>query len=102
MKIIPTKGAIINTQFTTRVGERALIDIRTSENKKVSFGSMVKLEDNTNIMGIINDNSQVYLSGLPEKGTLVLYSNKQHCKINYDLKDKKNKNGIYLLTLACQ
>lgn len=102
MKIIPTKGAIINTQFTTRVGERALIDIRTSENKKVSFGSMVKLEDNTNIMGIINDNSQVYLSGLPEKGTLVLYSNKQHCKINYDLKDKENKNGIYFLTLACQ
>ncbi|MEQ4987381.1 fimbria/pilus outer membrane usher protein [Proteus vulgaris] len=102
MKVIPTKGAIINTQFTTRVGERALIDINTRENNKISFGSIVKLESNTNIMGVVNDNSQVYLSGLPEKGTLVLYSSKDQCKINYDLKNKENKNGIYFLTLACQ
>lgn len=102
MKVIPTKGAIINTQFTTRVGERVLININTHNNKKISFGSIVKLENNTNIMGIVNDNSQVYLSGLPEKGTLVLYSGKEQCNLYYNLKDKENNNGIYHLTLTCQ
>lgn len=68
--VIPTKGAVVLSQYKTSIGNRALISISLN-NKAVPFGSIVTLKDDDNIQtGIASENGQVYLAGLPMKGVL--------------------------------
>ncbi|WP_439291065.1 MULTISPECIES: fimbria/pilus outer membrane usher protein [Rahnella] len=86
--VIPTRGAVVRADFKTRVGQRALVQMLFM-GKPVPFGATVSLLDNdSTVTGIVSDNGEVYLTGLPETGNIMAKwgngSNEQ-CKGAYTL-----------------
>ena len=86
--VIPTRGAVVRADFKTRVGQRALVQLLFM-GKPVPFGATVSLLDNdSTVTGIVSDNGEVYLTGLPETGNIMAKwgngSNEQ-CKGAYTL-----------------
>ncbi|STI19228.1 fimbrial outer membrane usher protein [Escherichia coli] len=67
---MPTQGALVRANFDTRIGVRALITV-TQGGKPVPFGSLVR-ENSTGITSMVGDDGQVYLSGAPLSGELLV------------------------------
>lgn len=66
--VVPTVGAVVRAAFNTRIGERALISLIQSGHA-VPFGAIVSLDGNDST-GIVGENGEVYLSGVPQTGAL--------------------------------
>lgn len=108
--VYPTKGAVVKAKFPTRVGMQALISL-TYRDGVIPFGAIAKLvdgdanEENTSIVG---DNGQLYMSGLPDSGTLLIQWGNSHsasCGAHYShLKDiaVTEDNPIRKINLTCQ
>ncbi|HDD8358615.1 TPA: fimbria/pilus outer membrane usher protein [Escherichia coli] len=104
-RVVPTKGAIVKANFATRVGGRALITLTRSDGTPVPFGSVVTLEDvnkKNSSVGVMGNNGEVYMSGLPEKGILkAVWGDKSQCYSSYQLPDQKEITGIFLTNSVC-
>lgn len=112
--VYPTKGAIVEAKFKTRVGRQAMLTLN-HQGKPVPFGAMVSLPtDDAMSAAIVGDDGMVYLTGAPQKGTLQVQWGSgpdQQCQVRYDLgelpkidKDAPNATamGIVQKTLVCQ
>lgn len=86
--VIPTRGSVTRAEFDTRVGQRAMVQLMFM-GKPVPFAATVSLlDDSRTITGIVGDNGEVYLTGLPEKGKILAKwgnGNNQQCRGNYSL-----------------
>lgn len=101
MKVVPTKGAVIPVKFSTRVGGRATMTISGRDGQAVPFGSLVMLEGKVNSAGIVGNDGQTYLTGLPAEGILdVKWSNGQ-CKVTYRLPKNTGPAGLYAMKGNC-
>lgn len=104
-KVFPTKGAIVKANFETRVGARALISLKRHDGSPVPFGSVVTLEggnESHSSVGVMGNNGEVYMSGLPKKGYLkVVWGEKSQCSASYHLPDQKGAAGIFLASSVC-
>lgn len=70
--VVPTSGAVVLANYHTHVGVRTLITL-TYHGKPVPFGASAYVsgpEDAKSSKGIVGDGGQVYLSGVPLRGTL--------------------------------
>ena len=67
--VIPTRGAVVRAKFTTHVGYRMMMMMMRPSGKPVPFGTTVSLLDATSA-GIVGEDGEAYLSGLPAKGSL--------------------------------
>lgn len=70
--VVPTRGAVVKASFTTRTGLRMLVTLNRN-GKPVPFGSMVTLkgqDERKPVTGIVGDDGQVYLAGMPAQGEL--------------------------------
>lgn len=94
LKVYPTNGAVVKAKFATRVGHQALMTLtRAGALGFVPFGATASLigsnaQDETT--GIVGDNGQVYLTGLPAAGQLKVVwgkSSDKQCKVSFNLKD---------------
>lgn len=89
--VYPTKGAVVKANFHTRVGYQVLMTLKQGA-KYVPFGAIATLiTDNSteNINSIVGDGGQVYLTGLPETGKLLVKWGEaaaQQCQVNFDLR----------------
>ncbi|WP_141700370.1 fimbria/pilus outer membrane usher protein, partial [Klebsiella pneumoniae] len=87
--VVPTRGAIVRAEYSGKKGIRALLQLVDTHNKFIPFGAMVNLasENSTNNnSGIVSDNGQVYLAGLPTTGVLLVKwgnSISKQCTVNY-------------------
>ncbi|HDR2681769.1 TPA: fimbrial biogenesis outer membrane usher protein [Enterobacter mori] len=78
MSVYPTHGAVVKANFATRIGYQVLMTLtRTGGHGAVPFGATVSLLQSTSAAkdettGIVGDNGQVYLTGLPQKGELAV------------------------------
>lgn len=108
--VYPTKGAVVKAKFSTRVGMQALIYI-TSNKGAIPFGAIAKLIDDDNEIentSIVGDNGQLYMSGLPNSGKLLIQWGSEHsssCIATYsNLKDLPitEDNPIRKMNLTCQ
>lgn len=89
VNVYPTKGAVVEATFKTRIGRQALLTLM-HDGKPVPFGAMAALkdsngEDNSSIVG---DAGMVYLSGMPQAGKLQVQWGRgadQQCQVNYNL-----------------
>ena len=100
--VVPTEGAIVRAEFTPRIGRRALISL-VHRGSPIPFGATVTL-DNAPGSGIVSDDGQVFLSGLPEQGTLLVQWGKQvseQCRAPYQL-PVDNSKSILQLQVECQ
>ncbi|ELG0976691.1 hypothetical protein AAF129_001575 [Salmonella enterica] len=51
---------------------------------------------------IVGDKGQVFLSGLPEEGLLLVNWGSASCRADYRLDISKNMNGIVMANAVCQ
>ncbi|HHR6225370.1 TPA: fimbria/pilus outer membrane usher protein, partial [Providencia alcalifaciens] len=89
--VYPTKGAVVKASFRTRIGYQVLMTLKQGA-KSVPFGAIATLmSDNSadNMSSIVGDGGQVYLTGLPETGELLVKwgdATAQQCQVNFDLR----------------
>lgn len=111
IKVYPTKGAVVTANFTTRVGYQALLTLLQRAKGPVPFGAVATVNsiDNKEYnTGIVGDDGQVYLSGLPEQGTLLVKwgtGARQQCKAFYNLVETEvssKNNPIRTLSVNCE
>lgn len=104
-RVVPTAGAVIPATFATRTGGRAVIALTRADGSPVPFGAVVSLtgqEKNHNGSGITGNGGKVYMSGLPETGTLrVSWGNNRQCQAQYRLPSRKGPAGVYTLGAKC-
>ncbi|HEX4502924.1 MAG TPA: fimbria/pilus outer membrane usher protein [Scandinavium sp.] len=107
--VVPTKGAVVLAKFQTSVGSRVLLNLIHS-GQAVPFGATVTLDSKDDMTeenaSIVGEEGQVYLSGVPEKGSLTAKwgdGGTQQCRANFELPPvrENNKVGIEQLNLIC-
>ena len=108
--VYPTKGAVVRANFTTKVGYQALITLQRRDNL-IPFGataSLIVVDDSDTNSGIVGDAGQLYMSGLPEQGNLLVkwgQRSDQQCRANFNLKNipaSSANNPIRSLKVACE
>lgn len=109
VNVYPTKGAVVMANFATRIGYQALVTLQLKESV-IPFGTVVTVgagNSKETHTGIVGDAGQVYLSGLPEKGTLTAKWGKgvnQQCQAAFNLTKTPAptaSNPVRQLTLHC-
>ncbi|NJZ74394.1 fimbria/pilus outer membrane usher protein [Escherichia coli] len=103
-RVVPTRGAVVLAKFDTRIGGRLLLQLKRSDNKPVPFGSVATVEGQSSNSGIVGDDSQVYLTGVPKEATVKVQwgkDKKQSCHANVVLPEKNDSSGIYNLSATC-
>lgn len=95
-RVVPTRGAVVRADFYPRVGERLLLTLRHAAGV-VPFGAVASLSSDSGQelgTGIVGDNSEVYLSGVPEQGEIIVSWGKQagqQCRVELRATDAGNK-----------
>ncbi len=108
LDVIPTRGAVVKAKFNTHVGYRVIMTLTRPGGKPVPFGTTITLQgDNpsSNGAGIVGEQGETFLSGLPEKGLLLAQWGKeddQRCHINYQLNQQDLKNTMLVTAAICQ
>ncbi|WP_373226775.1 fimbria/pilus outer membrane usher protein [Enterobacter cloacae complex sp. ESBL7] len=104
----PTSGAVVVADYKIRMGQQLLMNLRYRD-KPVPFGAIAVLKGDTDAVqsAIVGDNGQVYLTGMPEKGTLQVKwgrSADAQCQVPFRLdkpvvRDRSDKTWHPLKTL---
>ncbi|MGC6061431.1 fimbrial biogenesis usher protein [Enterobacter kobei] len=100
--VVPTEGAIVRAEFNSHVGIRALFSLK-SLSGVIPFGATVT-EKSSGVTGIVGDNGQVYMSGLPVSGTLESkWGNRsgQSCVIPYRFDARETEMSVSQMNLTC-
>lgn len=103
VNVVPTKGAIVRAKFNAHVGVRALLTL-THNGKPLPFGASVSRPDITD-SGIVGDAGQVYMSGLPLKGTLKSQwgtGADEQCQADYSLPADSLDKPISYANVVCK
>lgn len=98
--VVPTKGAIVRASFKGSKGARILVRLLAG-NQPVPFGAIVSAGERS---GIVGDDGQVYLSGMPPEGAIHASwgGEGRKCTARYRLPDEKNAPAVFRLTETCR
>lgn len=106
--VIPTRGALVAVPFRGNKGYRLMITLKRSGDE-VPFGSTAALkQDDANAMpvtGIVGANGEVYMSGMPEKGTITATwgdGKDTQCTAIWALPAKADIERLNEITIPCQ
>lgn len=110
--VYPTKGALVEAKFKTRVGRQAMLTLNF-RGKPVPFGALASLPgDDAQNAAIVGDAGVVYLTGAPQKGELKVQWGSEpdkQCRVHYDLgalpaKGDKNAPAVNIArqALTCE
>ncbi|POP41999.1 fimbrial assembly protein [Superficieibacter electus] len=100
--VYPTRDAVVRATYDTRKGYRVLLTLERN-GAVVPFGATVSVDGQTESQAnIVADKGQVFLSGLPEEGHLLVSWGTASCRADYRLDISKNLNGIVLANAACR
>lgn len=100
--VVPTQGALVRAAFSTRIGVRAIITVKRGA-RPVPFGSVVR-EETSGATSMVGDEGQIYLSGLPLKGKLLIQwgnGNGSQCFAPYSLPEESLKQAVVMATATC-
>ncbi|KTS70696.1 fimbria/pilus outer membrane usher protein [Pantoea stewartii] len=101
--VVPTEGSIVLANYSVSKGHRALISL-IYKGKPLPFGAGVSVSI-SNKAGIVDEDGEVYLTGLKEKGKIrAKWGNQAHeqCVASYDLSRIKQKNSIIQMSIECK
>ncbi|MBK0089726.1 fimbria/pilus outer membrane usher protein [Erwinia sp. S59] len=108
--VYPTKGAVVRANFATKVGYQALLTLQRRD-KSIPFGataSVIDVTDSEVNSGLVGDAGQLYMSGLPEQGRLLVKWGKrseQQCQVKFNLKNisaPSANNPIRIVKAECE
>lgn len=98
--VTPTQGAVVMADFNTRVGRRVLMTLYY-RGLPVPFGAQAKLKEGGS--GIVGDDGQVYLTGVPQEGEIAVnWNGVQQCAVHYRLPEQENQPPVITVTEECQ
>ncbi|WP_414165454.1 fimbria/pilus outer membrane usher protein [Superficieibacter sp. BNK-5] len=105
VNVVPTRGAVIKAEFVTHIGYRVLFTVRLANGKPAPFGAIASAQmENGAITGIVGEEGELYLSGMPEKGAFQVdwgEKSAKKCTVNYQI--TKPENAELVQTAAvCQ
>ncbi|MBB1199525.1 fimbrial assembly protein [Enterobacteriaceae bacterium 89] len=106
--VVPTRGAVVKATFSTHVGYRALLTLTMPGKGKVPFGATAVLEDDrakTPTTGMVAEEGELYLSGLPEQGVLTLRWGKEadaSCVTHFQLPKDALTQPVVVLSAICE
>lgn len=109
--VIPSGGAVVMANYRTHIGNRVLFTLRNAQGP-LPFGASARLvgtEESGNAPGgMVADGGQVYLSGVPQEGTLavswVVNNQSQSCRLHFHLPDnpQQSLNTVKTVSGLCQ
>ncbi len=107
--VVPTRGAVVLANFQPRLGSRVLINL-SYQGKPVPFGAMASLQDDgadSANSSIVGDGGQVYLSGVPDNGNLLVQwgnQDKQQCQVKFTLPAAETdaNSAVRMLDAVCR
>ncbi|MCS2163659.1 fimbrial biogenesis usher protein [Scandinavium sp. H11S7] len=100
--VVPTEGAVVRATFDTRIGVRALVTVHRGV-QPVPFGAIVR-ETISGVTSMVGDDGQIYLSGLPLSGELLIQWGEgpgAQCRARYALPEKSLQQAITLTEVRC-
>uniref|UniRef100_UPI0014834BC5 fimbria/pilus outer membrane usher protein n=1 Tax=Salmonella enterica TaxID=28901 RepID=UPI0014834BC5 len=101
--VYPTRNAVVRAAYDTHKGYRVLLTLTRSNGEPVPFGTTASVDgQDANLASIVGDKGQVFLSGLPEEGLLLVNWGSASCRADYRLDISKNMNGIVMANAVCQ
>lgn len=106
--VIPTRGAIVLAEYIGKKGIRAMLQLVDGQNNYIPFGAIVTNMNGVNASensSIVSDNGQVFMTGLPQSGSLIVKWGKkatQACSAAYQFPDTDNSIGIKQTKLTCR
>ncbi|EHJ2438118.1 TPA: fimbria/pilus outer membrane usher protein [Salmonella enterica subsp. enterica serovar Bahrenfeld] len=103
--VIPTRGAVVRADYIANIGARGLMTLTQENGQFVPFGALVSIKDKNAQSFIVGDRGQVYLSGLPDQGTLLASWGEgpnTKCTTNYEITKHSFKSGMIQLQEICR
>lgn len=100
--VVPTEGALVRAEFKARIGVRAIITV-TRGGRAVPFGSVAR-EETSGATGMVGDEGQIYLSGLPPQGKLLIQwgdGKGSQCLAPYSLPPESLTQAVVVATATC-
>ncbi len=108
LNVYPIKDAIVRASFNTRSGAQGIFSLKDNNGHYLPFGASVILDGDTgsgdNVF-IVGDKGQVYVTGLPPKGTLNAKwgdNSAQKCRANYSIASTQTQQSVLSQALTCQ
>lgn len=106
--VVPTRNAIVKIKYDTFIGNKAMITLKTKSGI-VPFGAIVSLDTgnaraNDIRSNIVGDDGQVYVTGLQQKGILLVkWGSGQHeqCQAEYDFSGQHTGRDIIFYQANC-
>ncbi|MEN4633352.1 fimbria/pilus outer membrane usher protein [Pantoea agglomerans] len=97
--VVPSQGALVLADFPTTYGQKIMLKLVSD--MPVPFGASATIVsgDQTS-SGIVDDQHRVYLSGVPQRGTVVVTWQDGRCEAHYDT--RTDDPNVHLLTSQCQ
>ncbi|ELU5552975.1 fimbria/pilus outer membrane usher protein, partial [Salmonella enterica] len=102
VRVVPTEGAVVEAKFHTRIGARALMTLKREDGSAIPFGAQVTVNGQDGSAALVDTDSQVYLTGLADKGELTVKWGAQQCRVNYQLPAHKGIAGLYQMSGLCR
>ncbi|MEX3936821.1 fimbria/pilus outer membrane usher protein [Paraburkholderia phymatum] len=96
-QIAPRANSVVMVRFPTSKGRSAIISTRLPNGAQLPFGATVTDDKGTEV-GAIGQNSQLFVSGVADEGTLVAKWGSeadQTCEITYRLPPRSEDRGAY-------
>ncbi len=101
-RVVPTRGAVIPAIFATRIGGRALMMLTGPDGRPVKYGAVATLDAQGVGAGVVGDGGVVYLTGLPQEGTLTVKWSGGQCRAGFTLPAKPGEAGLYEMRAQCR
>lgn len=97
-RVVPTRGAVVRAAFKGYSGSRVLMTL-TNKGKPLPFGTIVTAGERG---GIVGDDGQVYLSGMPEEGRVrAEWGADKHCSADYRLPAEAESQPVIRINSNC-
>ncbi|SEJ04144.1 fimbria/pilus outer membrane usher protein [Paraburkholderia diazotrophica] len=96
-QVAPRANSVVMVRFPTVIGRSAVISTKLPNGASLPFGATVT-DEKGNAVGAIGQNSQLFVSGIADEGTLVAKWGSeadQTCEIAYRLPPKSEDRGAY-------
>ena len=103
--VIPGGGAIVEADYATHLGNRVLFTLR-GRGGPLPFGASARVKgDDDAATGIVAEQGQVYLSGVPDEGTLEVrwddHNATQTCVAHFHLPDNQQRRPVKTASVTC-
>jgi outer membrane usher protein len=104
--VVPTRGAVVRANFEASVGQRVMMTLLRQGGMPVPFGATVTDQAQKTTQGfIVGDGGQVYLTGLAERGNLMVKWGSgadQQCQVSYSIAKQTAVTGVQTINGQCR